>query len=432
MVDIKKNKSDKILNPKTGRYVSINSVIGKKLLKEPKKTTIKTKKEPKKEPKKELKKELKEGYEYVNGKIYKKCEHGKIRNPITNRCIKIKNDKKDKNEKIIKSKSKSKSITKAPVKRFTTYMNYPLNYKFNKSNVEKFLNACDNATRPIAKKIIDNTRHVSFEEMIKNLNKNIKELNEIVNKDRPIFIFVNVSYKEKSNYWIYLYLKDYIEHKYPYREIILLSNIIIDNEKIKDNDIIVFIDDCIYTGSQMRQNISSLYNKNLLKLNIYILTSFISRNGEKLIKSITKFNIIFNKYIEYIPIINDYVNNDELHLLEEYYSSIDKYDYKNNYLQEEFFNKYLIYFDHKLADTVSTIPLFYSGVVPNDYNRNLFNNSVYVPKNLQIIPLFLNCENIRNIDVMKPECPSTPYKKYDNKEFMKKINKKKKALSNPY
>ena len=31
---------------------------------------------------------------------------------------------------------------------------------------------------------------------------------------------------------------------------------------------------------------------------------------------------------------------------------------------------------------------------------------------------------------MKPKCPSTPYKKKDNDEFMKKIDKKKKGLSN--
>ena len=459
-------KNDKILNSKTGRYVSVNSVIGKKILKETEKKPKEgyeyingklykkckegqirnpitnrciINKNVKSKSKKETEKKPNEGYEYINGKLYKKCKDGKVRNPITNRCIKPPKT-------ILKSKPKPKPISK-PIKRFTTYMNFPLNYEFNKSNVEKFLNACDNETRPLAKKIIDNTRHVSFEEMIKNLNKNIQDLNDVINKDRPIFVFINLAYKEKSNYWIYLYLKDYVEYKYPTRNIILLSNNnIAEHKQLKDNDTIVFIDDCIYTGMQMYQNINSLYTLydfqkldkihkddklHRLKLNIYVLTSFMSKNVEKLLKSIGYFNIILNKHIEYIPFIDDFLSYNELKLLNKYY----KFNYKynnviNKYIVEDFRSKYLIYFDHKLADTISTIPLFYSGVVPNTFNKNLFSTSEQIePKNLEIIPLFKNCEKIRNTNRMKPECPSTPYKKKENKEFMKNIDKKKKGLS---
>jgi len=392
--------------------------------KKPKKETEKkVKKETtEKKPKKETEKKVKDGYEYINGKLYKKCEEGKIRNPKTNRCIKIKEIKEKKVKKI---------------KNFNTYINYPLNYEFNKENVNKFLEACDKETRTIAKKIIDNTRHISFEEMITRVNKNIRNLNDYIkNKKRPIFILISLTLKEKSNYWLYLYVNDYIKYKYPKREIIILTKNIIDDERLINNDTIVLIDDCIYTGLQMSQNIKLLYNKNNLNLNIFILTSFISKEGEQLIKSLpsslsslSSFNIIFNKYIEYIPYTNNFLSYDELDLISSYYTYIDKDDYKYGAIYEEFENKYLIYFDHKLADTISTIPLFYSGVVPNTYNKKLLNNNISIPNNLQIIPLFKNCENIRNINYMKPECPSSPYKKIENMNFMKKMNKKKKALS---
>ena len=368
---------------------------------------------------------IKEGYELIDDKVYKKCENGKIRNPITKRCIK--------DPKIINIKSSIKSPIKTNVKTpnkitniFKTIMNYPLSYKFNQENVKKFLQACSDEARPLAKKIIDNTRHVSFEEMIKYLNKNIKDLNNFVNNTRPIFIFIDTSYKEKSNYWIYLYLKAYMKYKYPQRKIILISNPNLSNSKLENNDTLVFIDDCIYTGSQMYSNINKLNNINF-NINIYILTTFISKEGEKLINSLnknTKLHIIFNKYIEYIPLINDYLTKKEMLILE-------AYTYTLTFSKEIYNNKYLIYFDHKLADYVSTIPLFYSGVVPNEYNRSLYNKLKYNSTNLQIIPLFTNCEHIRNINVGKPACPSTPYKKNINKKFMNEINEIKKKTRKP-
>ena len=316
-----------------------------------------------------------------------------------------------------------------------TNMKFPLSYKFNETNVKNFLDACDDKTRPIAKIIIDNTRHVSFEELIRNLNKNIKDLNDVIDKNRPIFVFVSFSYVEKSNYWIYLYLKEYIDYKFPERRIILLNSFTLNNKELKNNDTIVFIDDFIYSGSQMASNISNLINVNNLTLNIYILASFISKEGKRLIENIIKtkkhtFNIIYNKHIEYIPKSNDYLTDEQLYLIQEYYTYRDKTNFNLKIIFENFFNKYLIYFDHKLADAISTIPLFYSGIVPNIFNRNLFNiNYMSIPTTLEIIPLFKNCENVRNIDRMRPKCPSTPYKMIDNDLFMKQMNKRKKAFS---
>jgi hypothetical protein len=181
----------------------------------------------------------------------------------------------------------------------------------------------------------------------------------------------------------------------------------------------------------MSDNINYLINKKKLKFNIYILTSFVSEKGMKEVKYMKAFNITFNSNLIYIPKINDYLNDDEISILNSYYTDC----YSKTI--EEFNNKYLIYFDHKLADYISTIPLFYSGLVPNTYNKEIFNNNdmeddeifTELTDDLEIIPLFKNCEKIRNINILTPYCPSTPYKKISNKEFMKKMERKKKQLS---
>jgi hypothetical protein len=398
-------EKDKILNPKTRRMVMRTSALGKKILKEMNDFLKETKKK-----KKEVKPKIKEGYEIINGKLYKICKEGQVRNPKTNRCI----------------KEVKKEVKKKPIKRFTTYMKYPLNHEFNKKNVKKFLEECDYKTKPLAKKIIDNTMHVSFEKMIKYLNMNVKDMINSIKKERPIFIYINLNEKQKSNYWIYLYLKDYIKFKYPNRKVIILSNKILDDPRLKDDDTIVFIDDCIYTGLQMSNNIRMLNNINNHKLNIFILASFISIYGQEFLSSIKDYKIIFNSHLVFIPTINDFLTDNELEILSSYYTNTI-YDH----IFEYFPYKHLIYFDHKLADNVSTIPLFYSGIVPNTYNKELFNNNdiIDIPDDLEIIPLFKNCENVRNTNEITPECPSTPYKILSNEQFMKKLERQKKQLS---
>jgi hypothetical protein len=212
-------EKDKILNPKTGRMVMKTSALGKKILKEMNDLKELKKKETKK---KEVKPKIKEGYEIINGKSYKICKEGQIRNPKTNRCVKNKEIKKE-----------VKKTTKKPIKRFRTYMKYPLNHEFNEKNVKKFLDECDYKTRPLAKKIIDNTMYISFEKMIKYLNMNVKDMINTIKKDRPIFIFINLGERQKSNYWIYLYLKDYMDFKYPKREVIILTDNNLEDPRLK-------------------------------------------------------------------------------------------------------------------------------------------------------------------------------------------------------
>jgi len=432
-------EKNKILNPKTGRLVLKTSALGKKILKEMNDLKELKKELKKKSKRKEIK--FKEGYEIINEKLYKLCKDGQIRNPKTNRCIKNKNKNIDiDNQKEIEKEDYEdakeefeEEEVKINLNNFYTYFNEPLNHEFNKSNVEKFLDACDVETRPIAKKIIDNTKHVSFKEMLKLLNLNLKELIELSRKDRPLFIYINKSQGlESSNYWIYLYLKDFLNFYNPDQEIIVITNKIIDNSKLKNDDIIVMLDNM--------NDIEKLINKNNLKLNIFILASFISKKDKYLINKYNdndndnhkNLKLFLNSHYSYIPNINDYLNTTELQLLisyYSYYSSLNSH-YDMNY--EYFTGKYLIYYDHKLGDTNTTIPLFYSGIVPNSYNKKLFNENLDIPENLEIIPLLRNCENVRNTSRYNPECPISPYKDNIDDIFIEKkvINPKTKSKSN--
>ncbi len=310
-----------------------------------------------------------------------------------------------------------------------TFKNYPLDHSFDMNQVELFISKADPNVQDICRKIINNTQHISFEKFIMNFNKIINELLLFINKDRPIFILIDNDMGEdhtfKSNYWLYNYVSSYIQFKTNNNcEIKLIFNT--ENKLLQNEDTIIFIDDCIYSGSQMSDTISRMENNNKLKLTYYILVPYISNKGFDLI--VKEFNELENrnKYCELkIPtnynnliLINNILNKDELLILEQYY-------FKKTSIN----NSYLIYFDHKLADTYSTITHFYLGIVPNKYN-----NSITNIKEAIIIPIIKNCKSyINNIDVMSPKCPAPPYKK-GFKNFIIKLKneleiKKYKSLS---
>ena len=389
---------DKILNPKTNRYVSINGKIGKELLKSKTKTIKKDKKDD--------------------------CPKDKILNPKTNRCVSI-------NGKIGKELLKSKTTTikndnKDDKKRFKLHLSMPLNHSLNQEQVNKYIQASDEETRPILKKIFDNTIHISFEKMMRQLNINIKELVELAKtkKKKDIYFFMNFRIITKSNDWLYIYVKDYFDYFYPEYLIKIIQNL---NNNKKD-DIIVFVDDCIYSGNQMSENIEVISNPNKLKLTVFILCPYISVMGYNNVKStfetISDFNkyggkLIFNKKFDKIPEITSFLTEDEIKKINEYT------DYKID-------DSHLIYFDHKLADQLSTITGIYSGYVLNTKNSKIFKYNEYASligkEKIKLteadhIPIMNNCENVRNLSLDIPSCPLTPYIDDSFNDFLKEIKK---------
>jgi hypothetical protein len=444
---VKEPKEVKVKKVKEPKEVKVKKVkepkeTKVKKVKEPKKTKVKKVKEPTevkvkkvKEPKETKVKKVKEPTEVKVKKVkepketkIKKVKEPKVKEPKETKVKKVKEPKEVKVKKVKEPKNSTintqeipKSINKTPLSELlkTTFKNYPLDHSFDMNQVELFIKEADPKVQNICRKIIKNTQHISFEKFIMNLNKIINELLLFIAKDRPIFILIDdnnwmlgENYKFKSNYWLFNYVSSYIKFKTNNNcDIKLISNT--ENNLLQNGDTIIFIDDCIYSGDQMSGTISRMQNYNKLKLTYYILVPFISDTGLKLI------NKMFNKSINRkyyctlkIPLnynnitnINDVLSIDELKLLKEYYIFF-----------QDINNKYLIYFDHKLADTISTITLFYLGVVPNNYNKY-----IYSINQAKVIPIIKNCKSyITGLNILSPKCPSPPYKE-GFKNFIKNL-----------
>jgi hypothetical protein len=274
--------------------------------------------------------------------------------------------------------------------------------------------------------------HISFEFFLTRFNICIKEFLKFYNSNRPIYILIdNIIYNDfqfKSNYWLYYYFQNYVK-----QDTIIIYNI--DNKLLKNNDTILIIDDCAYTGAQIADTIENMNNKFKLKLNFYILVPFISKFAYNNILFLTKlsiedfdkyFKIFFNKNIIYPLSCEDILTIEEINKINNYYPKLTY-----------FYGTSLIYFDHKLADYISTITLFYNGVVPNKKNKRIleefekeFSTKLMINSNqLDIVPVIKNCKKyINNLNINSPKCPYPPYKKNFLNEI-KEIKKTKKIKS---
>ena len=88
----------------------------------------------------------------------------------------------------------------------------PLSHYMNDIRKNEFINLSHEPIRNQMKKILDNTYHISYskfkEELINRFNKILKDVNNHI-----IYVYIDNycdDYLEKSNYWIYQLLNNYL------------------------------------------------------------------------------------------------------------------------------------------------------------------------------------------------------------------------------
>jgi hypothetical protein len=131
-------------------------------------------------------------------------------------------------------------------------------YKFNKDNVEKFINGqCSEIRRQAARDLIDCTLYITIDDIFDILDKRLFELDkQLSEKNKPIALVVG-DYT-KSSYFISSIALYIIQKKYPK----LLPSIFIDSleeKHLTEDYSFVIIDDISYSGSQMSSALHKIY-----------------------------------------------------------------------------------------------------------------------------------------------------------------------------
>jgi hypothetical protein len=375
----------------------------------------------------------------------------------------------------MQSKSpKSPKTVKSPT--FT----YPMSYALNRQNVKKFIAASAPDARDAVRKFIKATTHISFETFITYINKSFRELVKLVPDGRPVFVYIDVGgwiYEYKSNYWIFLYIRELAKTKHNL-ETIFVSNL--DNHILNNNDVILLVDDCIYSGEQMSSTVNRLTNYSKKHFKLVLFALFMSEVGYTRVFN-SKVNnshlvyseIVIPKYVHFIKPLSEYMTLDEMMTIMKYYlppDDADPYDKIDVAMASRAeLRKYPVYFDHKLADNTSTFPRIYAGVVPRNYSyskvlllqpqikneeedlRDMRNYgkahtqsykqryAAYMELQQQykeefnkilFFPLIKNCEHYNDMVKLESSCPPPPYKKKYNDfiAIFRKVKKEESAI----
>lgn len=314
-----------------------------------------------------------------------------------------------------------------------------MSHPINETRKEEFINLCDKSVQASIRKLLDNTRYVSFEEFKQRIDDNIPELLTLCKGHETVYFYV-MGYpdskkdnpynfellSEKSNYWVFQILEDLIQQekyqdKYKFKFEMLHSG----TKEVPENAFIIMLDDCMYSGMQMDTQLSNLLTEIKLKCSIHIFVPFATKQAITRVKYVLKLyrfhtkpvTLTFSKNTVILDTVDDLLTDEDIAQIESIY------DHTFTVL-----GRTLVYFDHKLADDTSTVTLIYSGLIANSANRTILSeiwslrskkldSDQYTSERdkliqqLQYHEFIDNCIGVRNFDQECPLCPYPPYKK---------------------
>ena len=312
----------------------------------------------------------------------------------------------------------------------------------NKKKMEKYINMHKKENRPLIRQILEVTQHISFDEFKKNLFNQIEFFNNYLEQNNiKKYIFCigvgndggssDVNFNiYKSNFWTFLLSYHLLKIK-PFDIMLNLKEAIriYYNESSLEIDNFLIMDDCTYSGNQvvdrviysaaaelMHTNKNSFMTDDLTKktiyhpiqnkvLNVHYIIPYLSKiayDKLKLLELKTQINVI----IYTNNIINPYkdiINKNLMDKIKKLYSFYTKYNIDN---------LIPIFFDHKIADSLSTIDLILikGQVLDNPNKRYVFIDACTYNKNDPDKEDF-NPKTINGVKFndKKIYCPKPPY-----------------------
>lgn len=315
----------------------------------------------------------------------------------------------------------------------------------------------------------DNLKHIPFTLMMKkieNISNEIIDLNNTKNYDK-IYIYIDGEIN-KSNTWIALLFSKFLQKNTNF---VSKCNVINKNQRreLKNNYIktynestieehkkilIIHMDDMSYSGSQIDGDLYGIdniltrkINENFFYNNIdyYLGISYISNIAINTIKDSKKRNIkLFKNTVKvkkFVELINDYIRINENKLIKEYNLKKEDIDniinkvlevcYPSTELFQLGFKSFQchevitpIYFDHKVADWLSTFQkLIYFGSYPTTQKCDFLPliNGIHLNEELEIEKMYKKFHCHILIQDMEETFPSTYTGEKKYRTFYKNI-----------
>ena len=337
------------------------------------------------------------------------------------------------------------------------YMEKSENFPINTAKLDEWINLqCNNDAKILARLFKSNTKYISWEQFYKKSQEVFEHLYKIVGDKSSYCIFTNekltggVNFNKKSNYWMIQLMLDYFTEtnktNLP-KELLLCDKSTCPSSNY---DYYIVIDDCSYSGSQLfdeQFKITPTTDPNKIivvapYISEYAIEKYQSNKGNKFKEYIYGWQmekwwkdktVVLSSGTYDLNILTDL--DEVLKLIGKYFPSRTSYDIPNG-------ANLMYYFDHKVADYVSTFPsVYHTGIITPDrttspraskytYDDNGSDSPACAQRTY--LPFVDNCSNnkptLADVEyttaLMNPKnlCVDTWYKReYDDNQIDKKV-----------
>ena len=262
------------------------------------------------------------------------------------------------------------------------YMEKSENFPINEAKLDEWINLqCNTDAKILARLFKSNTKYISWEQFYKKSKEVFEQLYNIVGDKSSYCIFTNekltggVNFNKKSNYWMIQLMLDYFTEtnktNLP-KELLLCDKSTCPSSNY---DYYIVIDDCSYSGSQLfgeQFKITPTTDPNKIivvapYISEYAIEKYHSNKSNKFKECIYGWQmekwwkdktVVLSSGTYHLNILTDL--DEVLKLIGKYFPSRTSYDIPNE-------ANLMYYFDHKVADYVSTFPsVYHTGIITPD------------------------------------------------------------------
>jgi hypothetical protein len=282
----------------------------------------------------------------------------------------------------IPAKSYPLKNSKEDIKRYSDIM---IKNGFEESSIELLI------------KLLNKTTHISFNQLIDSIKITIKKFEKEIG-EASFYLFIPIiddkPIQHKSNYWIskIFYL---LMNKKPIGIITSFKEL---TDEMKN---IIVCDDAIYSGQQMSQTFKNFDEEPIDKHLFHILCPFISEASMERLYNMDQFNKNFY-YTHIMKTFLDVYKDNEDDEDADFFEVISLFSIKRT--------NYPIYFDHRVADTLSSFAHVYElgRICLRKEKKCIYLNSLLT--NCQHADIMTDSK-INDAQKLMEKCPPIPYRK---------------------
>jgi len=251
-------------------------------------------------------------------------------------------------------------------------------YTINDEHKLKYINGqCSEKSKEIASIILDNTKHISYTSFLTAIYNSVDKFIRLCKKDISYILIVSINETnvDKSNYWVAQLVYNYLIHKCDINIIDIIHNINYIKHIDKVNVQYIYCDDCSYTGTQLSDDLNDIiqfvkdYRSGVDKPTIVnTIVPYISEYAKEQLKS-----VYYSEELKTFKTILQEHSKAEIDINSKHLADYFLWNGSN------FDNQVAVYFDHKIADDLSTFPFIYmTGMIATDKYPN---STIYYCKN---------------------------------------------------